>query len=136
MSSLEAGLLSGPLAGSVGYNSISSSGGLICNYYSSSYTRIVADLNNDNLPDYLGIDSINGINVGILNTPYQNPTIAVGQYGRWGQFPASLAQYSLNYTFLHTSWATILQKTVDRFQTIGDANGDGYKVTLENSLLN
>jgi hypothetical protein len=77
-SSLELGLLSGPLAGpNYPYGiSLQSSGGNIVIGYSGQTTRLLVDLNNDNLPDYLGIDSTNQINVGILNTPNQPTTVA------------------------------------------------------------
>ena len=71
---------------------------------------------------------MNQINVGILNTPNQNPTIAPGT-GTGNPLPwsnPSLVQYSLNYTFQHSVWATILQTTINRYQTLGDANADGY----------
>ena len=127
VSSLEKGLLSGPLAGvDCGY-SVTSSGGYLF-FNDGRFTRLLFDLNNDNLPDYLGIDSLNDVNVGILNTPNQNPTIAAGTgYGNqapWNR--PSLYQYALNYTFLHKVWAKIPQTTMNRVQTLGDANGDGY----------
>jgi hypothetical protein len=125
VSSLEAGLLSGPLAGlNCGY-SVTSSGGDIF-YRSGQFTRLLYDLNNDNLPDYLGIDSINNVNVGILNTPNQNPTISAGPVSAEPWKRPSLYQYALNYTFLHKVWANIPQTTINRVQALGDANGDGY----------
>ena len=126
-SSLEYGLLSGPLAGpNYPYGiSLTSSGGNIVSGYSGQTTRLLVDLNNDNLPDYLGVHSTNQINVGILNTPNQSPTIASGPAPiPWNK--PSLAQYALNYTFLHSAWATISQTTLNRFQTVADVTGDGY----------
>jgi hypothetical protein len=126
-SSLELGLLTGPIAGpNSPYGcSVTSSGGNIVSGYNGQTTRLIVDLNNDNLPDYLGINSTNQINVGILNTPNQSPTIAPGPAPIPWNSP-SLVKYALNYTFLQTAWATISQTTLNRFQTVADVTGDGY----------
>jgi hypothetical protein len=66
--------------------------------------RYLVDLNNDNLPDYIGITDDNNVYVGVSG-------IVAGKV-----------------VFNHTRWGSIssVKATNKRYQTLSDLNGDGY----------